>query len=176
MHETPGELAGLQVLIDGSFARAGGHLTSVITPERRLTAAESVAYLTGVKHLVVATTTSQGDPRVSAVDGLFLHGSFWFSTSRTSLKARHLRARPAVSAAHVLGDDLAFFAHGHAELTVGATPESARLAPYWREVYDGSAPEEWTPAPHDAVYVQIVAHTFLTYCFNRSRYDGLTTG
>jgi len=176
VHETPEELADLQSLIDAGFARAGGLLTSIIAPERRLTAAESVAYLTGVKHLVVATTTSQGDPRVSAVDGLFLHGSFWFSTSRDALKARHLRARPAVSAAHVVGDDLAFFAHGHAELTAGGTPESAQLAPYWREVYDGSAPEEWTPTPEDAVYVRIVAHTFLTYCFNRSRYDELTTG
>ena len=176
MHESAEEVAALQRLIDDSYARAGDHLASIFTEDRRLTAEEAVAYLTGVKHLVVATTSAAGEPRVSAVDGLFLHGSFWFSTSRRALKARHLSRRSAVSAAHVVGDTVGFFAHGRAESVTGGTAESAAVAPYWREVYGGSAPEDWTDAPEDAVYLRIVAHTFLTSCMDRAGYEALTTG
>ncbi len=46
------------------------------------------------------------------MDGHFLHGTWTFSTSRTSAKARHLARRPAVSVAHVDGEALAVFSHG----------------------------------------------------------------
>jgi general stress protein 26 len=161
MHETSAELDGLQRLIDASYARAGNHLAAIATPDRRMSAVEAVDYLQGNKHLVVATTTAGGEPRVSAVDGLFLHGSFWFSTSVEALKVHHLRRRPAVSAAHIVGDTVGIFAHGHAELTAGGTPEAAALAPYWRAVYDGASPEDWVSTPGEAIFVHVRAHTFL---------------
>ena len=95
MFETPDELASLDELLAASFERAGDHLTSIISPDRRLSGADLARYLVGVRHLVVATVTAAGEPRCSAVDGLFLHGRFWFSTSGTSFKSRHLERRPA---------------------------------------------------------------------------------
>ena len=99
MFETTEELATLETLMRESFARAGSHLTEIISPERRLSAADLSRYLVGVRHLVVATVSSAGEPRCSAVDGLFLHGRFWFTTSAQSIKARHLERRTALSAA-----------------------------------------------------------------------------
>ena len=40
MLETPQELDGLQALLDASMATAGPHLRDIISPERRLTAAQ----------------------------------------------------------------------------------------------------------------------------------------
>ena len=174
MHETPAELRSLQALIDVSAERAGAHQASIITGERRLDAGDTVRYLQGSKHLVVATTTRDGQPRASAADGLFLHGSFWFSTSGQSFKARHLAVRPAVSVAHVRGDDIAFFVHGTARMLSGDDPAADPLKPLWREVYDGSCPDDWCDTPADARYVQVVASTFVTYCFDRARFEALT--
>lgn len=173
MHETGRELENLQRLIDVSFARAGGHLASIATGDRRLSAVETVAYLQGIKHLVVATSTSDGQPRVSAVDGLFLHGSFWFSTASRAMKARHLQQRPAVSVAHVVGDTVSVVAHGQAELAVGGTPAAAELAPHWREHYGGSTPEDWAQSAEDAVYVGVRARTFIPICPDRPAFDAL---
>lgn len=173
MHETPGELAALQDLIDGSFAVAGRHTTSIITPERRLSAEEIVAYLQGVKHLALATVTSAGEPRVGPVDGLFLHGRFWFSTSSDAWRIKHLESRPAVSATHFVGDDLAVTVHGTAHIVAGATPEADALRPYWEAVYDGGSPERWVPEPSMARYVGIDATRMLTYCFDRAKLPAL---
>jgi hypothetical protein len=116
MLETPHETAALQDLLDASHARATGHLRSIIDDDRTLSAEQLVALLTGMKVLAVATVTAAGEPRISALDGHFLHGTWTFSTSGTSAKARHLAARPAVSVAHIDGEELALFSHGTAEL------------------------------------------------------------
>ena len=116
MLETPDETAALQALLDASHARATGHLRSIIDDDRTLTAEQLVALLTGMKVLSVATVTASGEPRISALDGHFLHGTWTFSTAGTSAKAKHLETRPAVSVAHVDGEDLALFSHGYAEL------------------------------------------------------------
>src|ERR1700738_5010058 len=50
------------------------------------------------------------------VDGYFLHGTFWFSSGRNSVRMRHLAARPAVSATHLPGEELAVTVHGRADL------------------------------------------------------------
>lgn len=173
MHETPAELVDLQALIDRSFATAGAHLASIITPDRRLSAEEVTAYLVGNKHLAVATVTATGEPRVGAVDGLFLHGAFWFSTSGDSVRIRHLEARPAVSATHFVGDDIAITAHGTAYVIRGGTPEAAAVRPYWEAVYDGSVPEDWTATPGQARYVRIDADRMYTYCSDKAKLPGL---
>jgi general stress protein 26 len=170
MFETPSELASLDALLDSSFERAGAHLIGIISPERRLTAADLTRYLVGVRHLVLATVSARGEPRCSAVDGLFIHGRFWFSTSGESIKARHLERRPALSAAHVVGDDVGVFVHGDARVVRGGPGEADDLRPYWTAVYD-SAPEDWVAAPGDARYVEIVARSMYSYAFSRERFE-----
>ncbi len=167
MLETPGEVAALQALLDESYAGAGAHLRSVIHDGRTLSAEELVAYLVGVRHFVVATVGASGEPLTSAADGLFLHGRLWFTSSADSVKVRHLEARPAVSASHVVGDTVGVFVHGRARVVRGATPEAAALAPSWRDVYD-STPEDWVDAPGDARFVEVVPRRVFTYCHDRA--------
>src|SRR5262245_54282633 len=112
MKETPEELAALQRRLDESIGSSGEHLIGIVTPPRRLSARQLVAALTGMKVLVVATVTAAGEPRTSCVDGHFLHGTWLFSTAGSAYKARHLRARPTLSATHVDGERLAVFTHG----------------------------------------------------------------
>src|SRR6202142_1370490 len=127
MHETPEQMDGLQRLLDDSAAGAGPHLRSIITDDRRLDARELTRLLQGMRLLVVATVTADGRPIVGPVDGYLLHGSFYFSSSRDSVRMRHLAARPAVSATHLSGEDLAVTVHGHAELFDVSDPARSEL-------------------------------------------------
>ncbi|WBC12317.1 pyridoxamine 5'-phosphate oxidase family protein [Micromonospora sp. WMMA1947] len=56
--------------------------------------------------LALSSVTAKGEPRISGVDGHFLRGKWYFGTAPDAAKARHLAARPAVSAAHMRGEDL----------------------------------------------------------------------
>ncbi len=172
MFETPEELSALDALLARSFDGAGSHLTSIISVDRRLSAADLTRYLVGVRHVVLATVTASGEPRCSAVDGLFLHGRFWFSTSATSLKVRHLERRAAVSCAHVVGDDVGVFVHGRARVVRGGPGEADSLRHLWREIY-GATPEDWVPTPTDARYVEVVATSIYSYAFSRERFEAL---
>ncbi|MBW8731124.1 MAG: pyridoxamine 5'-phosphate oxidase family protein [Terrabacter sp.] len=141
MLETPDETAALQALLDASHAKASGHLRNIIDDDRTLTAEQLVALLTGMKVLSVATVTAAGEPRISALDGHFLHGTWTFGTSGTSAKAKHLAARPAVSVAHVDGEELALFSHGRAEL-IEPGPDRDEVDAHWTAHY-GSSPYSW---------------------------------
>jgi nitroimidazol reductase NimA-like FMN-containing flavoprotein (pyridoxamine 5'-phosphate oxidase superfamily) len=116
MLETREELDQLQQLLDRSAAGAGSHLRGIITEERRLSADQLCRKLTGMRLLVLATVTADGRPLAGPVAGYFLHGSFYFSSSPDSVRMRHLAARPAVSATHLPGEELAVTVHGRAEL------------------------------------------------------------
>jgi general stress protein 26 len=140
MLETTDDLAALQTLLDASHARATEHLRGIINDDRTLTAAQIAALLTGMKVISVATVTAHGEPRISAMDGHFLHGTWTFSTSRTAAKARHLAARPGVSVAHVDGEALAVFSHGRA-VEIGGD-ELVRVDEHWTAHY-GSSPLSW---------------------------------
>jgi general stress protein 26 len=172
MFETDDDYDVLDALLDRSFATAGGHLTGIISYERRLSARDLGRYLVGIRHFVVATVTKAGEPRCSAVDGLFLHGRLWFSTSGDAVKAVHLEHRAAISAAHVVGDDVGVFLHGHARVLRGGPGEVDAIRHYWTEIY-GASPEEWVDTPHDARYVEIVPSSMFTYAFNRDRFEQL---
>src|SRR3989304_2064956 len=91
MHETEEQIAALQAILDRSFERAGVHTLSIIRPERRLNARQLVKYLEGMKHIVVGTVTSRGEPRVAPVDGQFLRGGFWFGTDGRAGRIRPFR-------------------------------------------------------------------------------------
>jgi general stress protein 26 len=172
VHETDEELRELDALLDRSFASAGPHLIDIISEDRRLSASDLSRYFVGVKHVVVATTTAGGEPRCSAVDVLLVHARLWFSTSSTSVKIAHLERRPALSVAHVVGDDVGVFAHGAARIVRGATDEASALRPQWQEVY-GGAPEDWVDSPEDARYVEVVPHAIYSYAFSRDRFESI---
>jgi hypothetical protein len=172
MYETAEEMQALDALLERSYERAGAHLTSIITPERRLSGADLVSYLTGVRHLVVATVNARSEPRTSGADGLFLHAKWWFTSSSSSLKARHLEARPACSVTHLRGDDLGVFAHGSVRVVRGATSESAALVPIWTEVY-GSSPEGWTETPADLRYFELTATSMFCAAHTREAFETL---
>lgn len=114
MHETPADLVVLQELLDRSTAEAGEHLRRIITPERRLDADEVCSRLTGMSLLALATTTADGRPLVGPVDGVFYRGSFYFGSAPDSVRFRHIRKRPWVSATHLPGEELAVTVHGRA--------------------------------------------------------------
>ena len=127
MLETPEEIESLQRLLDRSAAGAGAHLKGIMTDEHRINAVGLARRLTGMRLLVVATVTADGRPLAGPVDGYFLHGSFYFSSGRDSVRMRHLAARPAVSATHLAGEELAVTVHGRAELFELTDPARAEL-------------------------------------------------
>jgi nitroimidazol reductase NimA-like FMN-containing flavoprotein (pyridoxamine 5'-phosphate oxidase superfamily) len=114
MHESPADVARLQELLDRSYASAGAHLLSIHTPERRLSAAQLVQRLTGVRLLALATVTADCRPIVGPVDGIFYRGRFHFGSGPDSMRSRHIRARPPVSATHAPAEELAVTVHGRA--------------------------------------------------------------
>ena len=114
MRETVDDLVRLQALLDRSHEGAGEHLRSIFTDERRVPATELVELLDGMNVLNLATVTAKGEPRVAPVDGHFIRGSWVFGSSPTSARARHLARRPAVSASHTRGEELAVLTHGRA--------------------------------------------------------------
>jgi hypothetical protein len=135
MYETAEDLIELQGLLDRSFARAGSHLLSIFNAERRLNAAQLSEILFGVRVLNLATVTAKGEPLVGPVDGHFHRGRFFFGSSPESVRFRHIRARPAVSAAHTIGEQLAVIVHGQAKLLDISSPEQAGLRAQLMETY-----------------------------------------
>lgn len=142
MYETAEDLVELTALLDRSYARAGEHLRSIFTPERRIVAEELVTLLPGVQVLNLATVSRACEPRVAPVDGLFYRGRFWFGSAAASVRFTHLRERSQVSASHTRGEELAVIVHGTATLIEAGDPTQAGFANYYREVY-GFGWEEW---------------------------------
>ena len=163
MRETPDEVARLQDLLDRSHARATDHLRGIIHGDRVLSAEDLVALLTGMRVLSLATVTAEGHPRVSAVDGHFLHATWSFSTSTTSAKARHMRARPDVSVAHVDNEKLALFSHGRVEPLAEGDPEWDETLGHWIEHY-GSSPLSWG----SVVLYRYTPHWMVGYAWKRA--------
>jgi nitroimidazol reductase NimA-like FMN-containing flavoprotein (pyridoxamine 5'-phosphate oxidase superfamily) len=143
MHETPADLAALDELLDRSYASAGPHLLRIHTPERRMTAQQIADRLTGMRLLALATVTADGRPVVGPVDGIFLRGAFHFGSSPDSVRFRHIRARPQVSATHLPSEELAVTVHGRAvPVDVGA-PAGAGLRQALLDVYVPRYGPEW---------------------------------
>jgi uncharacterized pyridoxamine 5'-phosphate oxidase family protein len=136
VHETADDLARLQLLLDDSHTRAGAHMTSIFTPERRASARDLARLLRRVCVLALATTSSHGAPFVAPVDGLFFRGRFWFGSAESSLRFRHIRRDPRVSATHTRGEDFCVIVHGEAREIDKREPASLAFRDYNREVYD----------------------------------------
>lgn len=133
MNETTDELVAVQDLLDRSAAGGQRHLTDIVGPGRRLSAERLCADLRGILVLNVATVSLSGAPRLSAVDGHFLHGHWYFSTAAAALKARHLFARPQISVGYTPRDGYGVWAHGAAAQLLGV--EHDRMDAYLSEVY-----------------------------------------
>ena len=147
------------------MASAGEHLRGIITGERRLSAADLAGRLQGMRLLTVATVTADGRPLAGPVDGYFLHGTFWFSSGRNSVRMRHLAARPAVSATHLPGEELAVTVHGRAELVELRDPAAAELRQAMLDWYvprQGPEFESWLDAL-DAVAARIEPAKMFTF-------------
>ena len=152
MHESPADIEELRELLDRSYAAAGPHLLRIHTPERRLSAEEVIERLSGMCLLTLATVTADGRPLAGPVDGIFYRGAFHFGSSPDSVRFRHIRNRPYVSATHVPGEELAITIHGRAVPVDIHADEGAgfrralleiyvpRYGPDWEEKFLDSGP------------------------------------
>ena len=164
MFETADDLLQLQRLLDESYAAAGGHLQNVITPDRRLTAVEVAATLTGMRLLVLATVTGDGRPIAGPVDGIFFRGSFHFGSASDSLRFRHLRMRPSVSATHLPGEDLSVTVHGDAEELDMQAAANRDFRQALLDIYVPRYGAEWeTFLDSGSSYARIRAHRMFTF-------------
>jgi hypothetical protein len=162
VHETPEDIAELQALLDRSYAEAGPHLLRIHTPERRLRAEALAARLTGMCLLTLATVTADGRPIAGPVDGIFFRGAFHFGSSPDSVRFRHIRARPQVSATHLPGEELGVTVHGR------AVPVDVSSGPFRQTLLDIYVPrygEQWGTEFLDSgpVYARIDAERMFAF-------------
>ena len=150
MHESPEEMARLQQLLDTSYASAGTHLKSIITTERCLSAEQVCGELQGMTLLSLATVNSRCEPIVGPVDGVFFRGLFWFGSAENSLRFKHIRARPQVSATHTRGEELVVTVHGTAREIDKSAGDHEGLKDVYREVYGATWDSlgYWEAAPY----------------------------
>ena len=114
--------------------------------------------------LALATVTSDGRPLVGPVDGVFYRGSFYFGSSPDSVRFRHIRHRPHVSATHLPGEELAVTVHGTA---VPADIRSADMGGFRQTLLDVYVPRygaEWeTFLDSGPMYARIDADRMFTF-------------
>lgn len=164
MHETPEDLGALQDLLDRSAEGAGEHLASILTEERRLTARQVADRLTGMCLLALATVTSDGRPLVGPVDGIFHRGAFHFGSSPDSVRFRHIRSRPQVSATHLPGEHLAVTVHGRAVPIDVGSRDHADFRRTLLEVYVPRYGPEWEEfLDSGPIYARIDAERMFTF-------------
>jgi hypothetical protein len=164
VHESPADIEALQVLLDRSYAAAGEHLLRIHTPERRLSAEQVAERLTGMCLLALATVTADGRPIVGPVDGIFYRGAFHFGSSPDSIRFRHIRSRPHVSATHLPGEDLAVTVHGRAVPVDVGSEADAGFRQALLEIYVPRYGPEWERfLDSGPVYARIEAERMFTF-------------
>jgi hypothetical protein len=165
MYEAEADLAGLQELLDRSYASGGTHLLRLHTDEHRLTAEQVAERLQGMVLLALATSTRDGRPIVGPVDGIFYRGAFYFGSSPDSLRFRHIAERPHVSATHLPGEELAVTVHGQAVPIDMKAEENAGFRAAVLEIYVPRYGPEWEHDFLDSgpVYARIDAERVFTY-------------
>ncbi len=144
MLETPAEVADLQRLFDATLGRANTHMLSIVTPERRLSARQVVAFLQDTKHVAFASVTPRGEPRVAPLDALFIHGRFVMGTGGAASRLRNLRSNSACSAVYMEGERIAVVVNGTVEWIGRDHPDNAELVATWIRVY-GADPYDLGP-------------------------------
>jgi nitroimidazol reductase NimA-like FMN-containing flavoprotein (pyridoxamine 5'-phosphate oxidase superfamily) len=143
VHETADDLRALQRLLDRSYERAGAHLREITDELSRLTAEELSHELQGMCLLVLATVTRDCRPLCGSVDGVFFRGAFYFGSSPDSVRFRHIRSRPHVSATHLPREELSVTVHGRAVPIDIKAPEHADYRATLLEIYVPRYGPEW---------------------------------
>ena len=167
MHERPEDIAALQAVIDASYAAAGRHLAEIHAPERRLDATALAERLTGMRLLVLATSTRDGRPITGPVDGIFYRGRFHVGSAPDSLRFRHIRERSQVSATHLPGEHLAVTVHGTAEVLDINAAEHAELKQTVLDIYVPRYGERWADMlEQGATYARIEPRRMLTFAMD----------
>ncbi len=165
MRETTAEITELQELLDAAYGRSTEHLRNIVTDERNLTAEELTRALTGMCTLNLATVTAKGEPRISAVDGHFLHARWVFTTAHSAAKARHLTKRPAASLSYVDGERIGVFSHGQVEFLTADHKDFDEIEEHLTNHY-GSSPSTWAD---DIAYCRLQPHWMVGYAFDKSK-------
>jgi general stress protein 26 len=166
MFETDAELAELDALFQAHLDRANPHMLAIVTPERRLNARQVARYLTGTNHVAFATVTSKGEPRVSPLDTLFIHGRFTLSTGGEATKLKHLRRNPACSAVHMDGDRIAVAVNGTVEWITRVHPDHDEIHRAWSKNYH-SDPYSWGD---EIVFFRIQPRSMWAYAFKSAEF------
>jgi nitroimidazol reductase NimA-like FMN-containing flavoprotein (pyridoxamine 5'-phosphate oxidase superfamily) len=164
MYETADDLRALQVLLDRSYDAAGAHLRRITTPARRMTAEDLSERLTGMCLLTLATVSRDCRPFNGPVDGIFFRGAFHFGSGPDSLRFRHIRQRPQVSATHLPREELAVTVHGRAVPIDVKAPEHSAYRATLLEIYVPRYGPDWeTFLDSGPVQAKIDADRMFTY-------------
>ena len=164
MRETDDDLAALQDLIERSAAAGGRHLKDVLTKDHRLSAEAVCLALQGMSLLVLATVSSDGRPIAAPVDGIFYRGHFYFGSAPDSLRFRHIRRNPHVSASHLPGEHLQVTVHGTATLIDVLSDEHAGFRDHLLGIYVPRYGEGWVAMLEGgAQYARIDADRMFTF-------------
>ena len=95
------------------------------------------------------------------MDTLFIRGRFTVSTGGAATRVRHLRANPACSAVHMVGDSLAVTVNGTAELIGRDHPDHDEIHEVWSAAYD-SDPYSWGD---EIVFYRVEPRSMWAYAF-----------
>ncbi|MDQ2952294.1 MAG: pyridoxamine 5'-phosphate oxidase family protein, partial [Chloroflexota bacterium] len=145
------------------------HMRAITQPDKyALTAKQVVRLLEGMKTVAVAAPSPRGDPLVAPMDGWFLHGKFFFSSSGDAVRIKGLRRLPRASIAYFEGERFLINAHGRVVLMFAGLPEAAEIDAMFKEHYGGSA-FDWS---HEGVYVRLDADRFFTYSRTTAEFPG----
>jgi nitroimidazol reductase NimA-like FMN-containing flavoprotein (pyridoxamine 5'-phosphate oxidase superfamily) len=165
VHESEADLTALDALLERSYGAAGQHLLRIHTPDRRLSAEQVAARLTGMCLLALATTTADGRPIVGPVDGIFYRGSFHFGSAPDSVRLRHIRKRPHVSATYLPGEELAVTVHGSAVPVDVQDDQNAGFRRTLLDIYVPRYGPDWEREFLDSgpAYARIAAERMFTF-------------
>ena len=153
MHETAEDMDELRNVLVRSYASAGEHLLSIHGDRWRMGAEQIVERLQGMVILSLATVSPSGQPVLAPVDGMFYRGRFWFGSAPNSVRARHIRRNPKVSAGHIKGEELAVTVVGTAlEVDKGAE-RSLGFRDYAISIYGEASIDHFWKG--DAVYWEL---------------------
>jgi hypothetical protein len=114
--------------------------------------------------LTLATVTDDCRPIVGPVDGIFYRGAFHFGSSPDSVRFRHIRTRPQVSATHLPGEELAITVHGRAVPVDIRADEGGGFRRALLEVYEPRYGPDWEKfLDSGPVYARIDADRMFTF-------------
>lgn len=134
-------------------------------PDRSLSAAQLARHLTGSPVVSLATTTARDEPRVAPINALFWRGKFYLPTVAAAARARHVRARPAVSLTHYSGGAFAIIIHGRAEAVAPGDPAFDELDALLQEAF-GESVLGWG----EGVYLKVEPDVMYTYAQDPGQY------